>query len=128
MNICRSCLQQVSRVRRGCRFIDPHSAGTGACPARLRQFVELAGCPAGWIGCQGGNLTLSVTGAVITGVCPWVISVRWARGRAHVTRSRAVRRISLVGLLGLVSVLISGCSSADLPRYGWPEGVTPQAE
>jgi len=31
-------------------------------------------------------------------------------------------------LLGLVSVLISGCSSADLPRYGWPEGVTPQAE
>jgi cytochrome c oxidase subunit 2 len=45
-----------------------------------------------------------------------------------VTRSRAVRRISLVGLLGLVSVLISGCSVADLPRYGWPEGITPQAE
>jgi len=31
-------------------------------------------------------------------------------------------------LLGLVSVLVSGCSWADLPRYGWPEGITPQAE
>jgi cytochrome c oxidase subunit 2 len=44
-----------------------------------------------------------------------------------VTRSRAVRRMSLAGLLGLVSVLVSGCSVADLPRYGWPEGITPQA-
>jgi cytochrome c oxidase subunit 2 len=31
-------------------------------------------------------------------------------------------------LLGLVSVLVSGCSVADLPRYGWPEGITPQAK
>jgi len=45
-----------------------------------------------------------------------------------VTRSRAVRRVSLAGLLGLVSVLVSGCSIADLPRYGWPEGITPQAK
>jgi len=30
-------------------------------------------------------------------------------------------------LLGLVSVLVSGCSIADLPRYGWPVGITPQA-
>ena len=44
------------------------------------------------------------------------------------TRSRAVRRVTLVGLLGLVSVLVSGCSTADLPRYGWPEGITPQAK
>ena len=44
------------------------------------------------------------------------------------TRSRAVRRVSLAGLLGLVSVLVSGCSIADLPRYGWPEGITPQAK
>ena len=43
------------------------------------------------------------------------------------TRSRAVRRASLAGLLGLASVLISGCSVADLPRYGWPVGITPQA-
>jgi len=30
-------------------------------------------------------------------------------------------------LLGLVSVLVSGCSVADLPHYGWPDGITPQA-
>jgi cytochrome c oxidase subunit II len=44
-----------------------------------------------------------------------------------VTRSSAARRILFVGLLGLVSVLVSGCSVADLPRYGWPVGITPQA-
>ena len=44
------------------------------------------------------------------------------------TRSRAVRRVSLAALLVLVSVLVSGCSVADLPSYGWPEGITPQAE
>ena len=44
------------------------------------------------------------------------------------TRSRAVRRISLAALLVLVSVLVSGCSVADLPSYGWPNGITPQAE
>jgi cytochrome c oxidase subunit 2 len=45
-----------------------------------------------------------------------------------VTRSRAVRRVSLAALLVLVSVLVSGCSVADLPSYGWPDGITPQAE
>ena len=44
------------------------------------------------------------------------------------TRSRAVRRVSLAALLVLVSVLVSGCSVADLPSYGWPDGITPQAE
>ena len=44
------------------------------------------------------------------------------------TRSRAVRRIFIAGLLGLFSVLVSGCSWSDLPRYGWPVGITPQAE
>ncbi len=44
------------------------------------------------------------------------------------TRSRAVRRISLAALLVLVSVLVSGCSVADLPNYGWPDGITPQAQ
>ena len=44
------------------------------------------------------------------------------------TRSRAVRRILIAGLLGLFSVLVSGCSWSDLPRYGWPVGITPQAE
>jgi cytochrome c oxidase subunit 2 len=31
-------------------------------------------------------------------------------------------------LLVLVSVLVSGCSVADLPSYGWPDGITPQAD
>ncbi|HEY4994047.1 MAG TPA: cytochrome c oxidase subunit II [Nakamurella sp.] len=44
------------------------------------------------------------------------------------TRSRAKRRILLACWLGLVSVLVSGCSWDDLPRYGWPVGITPQAE
>ncbi len=43
------------------------------------------------------------------------------------TRSRARRRLTLAGLLGLALVLISGCSVADLPNYGWPDGITPQA-
>ncbi len=43
------------------------------------------------------------------------------------TRSRAVRRIFLAGMLGLVSVLVSGCSWTDLPTWGWPMGVTPEA-
>ena len=43
------------------------------------------------------------------------------------TRSRARRRIFLAGLLGVLSVLVSGCSFADLPTWGWPMGVTPQA-
>ena len=43
------------------------------------------------------------------------------------TRSRARRRIFLAGMLGVLSVLVSGCSFADLPTWGWPMGVTPQA-
>lgn len=43
------------------------------------------------------------------------------------TRSRARRRIFLAGLLGVVSVLVSGCSFADLPTWGWPMGITPEA-
>jgi cytochrome c oxidase subunit 2 len=45
-----------------------------------------------------------------------------------VTRSRAVRRILLAGMLAVGSLLLSGCSFADLPRFGWPEGITPQAQ
>lgn len=30
-------------------------------------------------------------------------------------------------MLGVLSVLVSGCSFADLPTWGWPMGVTPQA-
>ena len=31
-------------------------------------------------------------------------------------------------MLAVGSLLLSGCSFADLPRYGWPEGITPQAQ
>ncbi len=43
-------------------------------------------------------------------------------------RSRAVRRFALAGLLAASGLLLSGCSFADWPRFGWPEGITPQAE
>ncbi len=31
-------------------------------------------------------------------------------------------------MLAVGSLLLSGCSFADLPRFGWPEGITPQAQ
>jgi cytochrome c oxidase subunit 2 len=34
----------------------------------------------------------------------------------------------LAGTLATAGVLLSGCSLADLPRFGWPQGVTPQGE
>ncbi len=43
-------------------------------------------------------------------------------------RSRGARRLLLAGGLAVAGLLLSGCSMADLPRYGWPEGVTPQAQ
>ncbi|WP_229674591.1 aa3-type cytochrome oxidase subunit II [Nakamurella endophytica] len=42
--------------------------------------------------------------------------------------SRTVRRWSLAGTLVAAGVLASGCSATDLPRFGWPEGVTDQAK
>ncbi|HZM66075.1 MAG TPA: cytochrome c oxidase subunit II [Nakamurella sp.] len=44
------------------------------------------------------------------------------------TRSRAVRRLFIAGILAVASLLLSGCSFADLPRFGWPQGITPQAQ
>lgn len=43
-------------------------------------------------------------------------------------RSRGARRLLLAGTLAAAAFALSGCSFADLPRYGWPEGVTPQGE
>ncbi len=40
-----------------------------------------------------------------------------------VSRSR-LRRVALVAGLLLTSLLLSGCSLADLPRFGWPQGAT----
>ena len=45
-----------------------------------------------------------------------------------VGRSRAVRLLSVAGLAGLVAFASTGCSVHELFAFGWPEGVTPQAE
>ncbi len=43
-------------------------------------------------------------------------------------RSRSARRYLLAGAVVVVGLLVSGCSASTLPRFGWPAGVTPQAE
>ena len=46
-----------------------------------------------------------------------------------VVRSRRVARLlEVAGLVGLVAVLATGCSVSELVAFGWPEGVTEQAE
>ena len=39
-----------------------------------------------------------------------------------------LRRYAVLGGLAAGSVLLSGCSFADLPRFGWPESHTEQGE
>lgn len=43
-------------------------------------------------------------------------------------RSLTSRRAGLATLLGASTLLLSGCSADEVVRFGWPEGVTPQAE
>lgn len=43
-------------------------------------------------------------------------------------RPRAIRLLKIVGLVGLVGVVATGCSVHEVLAFGWPEGVTPQAE
>jgi cytochrome c oxidase subunit II len=43
-------------------------------------------------------------------------------------RTPAKRVAGLAGLAGLVSLTLSGCTAGDVLRFGWPEGVTPQAD
>ena len=43
-------------------------------------------------------------------------------------RTPANRVAGLAGLMALVSVVVSGCSTSEVLRFGWPEGVTPQAD
>ena len=50
----------------------------------------------------------------------------YTRGRSP--RRRTTRRAGLAALLALSTVLVSGCSSEEVLRFGWPEGITPQAE
>jgi cytochrome c oxidase subunit II len=45
-----------------------------------------------------------------------------------VARSRSTRRLTLAGSLALAGLALSGCSADDLPRFGWPSGVGPQAK
>jgi cytochrome c oxidase subunit 2 len=43
-------------------------------------------------------------------------------------RSRKRRLAKVIGLVGLVAFAATGCSTDEVLRFGWPEGVTPQAE
>jgi len=43
-------------------------------------------------------------------------------------RTPAVRLAGLASLAALVSLTVSGCTAGDVLRFGWPEGVTPQAD
>lgn len=45
-----------------------------------------------------------------------------------VVRSRAVRLLKVTGLAGMVAFMSTGCSVYQAFSFGWPEGVTPQAE
>lgn len=42
--------------------------------------------------------------------------------------TRVPRLVKVVGLIGLVGVAATGCTTDEVLRFGWPEGVTPQAE
>lgn len=43
-------------------------------------------------------------------------------------RTRVTRLAKLAGMTGLVSLAVTGCSVHDVLRFGWPTGITPQAE
>lgn len=43
-------------------------------------------------------------------------------------RTPAARLAKIGGLVGLVALTATGCSGEEILRFGWPEGVTPQAE
>lgn len=43
-------------------------------------------------------------------------------------RTPAVRLAGLASLAVLVTLTVSGCTAGDVLRFGWPEGVTPQAD
>ena len=43
-------------------------------------------------------------------------------------RTRVTRLAKVVGLTGLVGLTATGCSVDEVLRFGWPTGITPQAE
>ena len=42
--------------------------------------------------------------------------------------TRTARVAKLTGLVGLVALAASGCSTDEVLRFGWPQGITPQAD
>jgi cytochrome c oxidase subunit II len=45
-----------------------------------------------------------------------------------VVRFRVVRLLKVAGLIGMVAITSTGCSVHQVFAFGWPEGVTPQAQ
>jgi len=45
-----------------------------------------------------------------------------------VAQGRILRRFGLAASLGIAALVLTGCSSEEILRFGWPEGITPQAE
>lgn len=43
-------------------------------------------------------------------------------------RTRVTRLAKVAGLTGLVGLAATGCTVDDVLRFGWPQGITPQAE
>lgn len=43
-------------------------------------------------------------------------------------QGRILRRFGLAASLGIAALVLTGCSSEEVLRFGWPEGITPQAE
>ncbi|OBF87173.1 cytochrome C oxidase subunit II [Mycobacterium sp. 852002-51163_SCH5372311] len=50
-----------------------------------------------------------------------------SQGRFQRLSAGTVRRLALVGTLGVLAVVLSGCSWEDAMAMGWPKGVTPEA-
>ncbi|MFC7344113.1 cytochrome c oxidase subunit II [Saccharopolyspora griseoalba] len=42
--------------------------------------------------------------------------------------TRVPRLVKVAGLIGLVGVAATGCSTDEVLRFGWPKGITPQAD
>ena len=46
----------------------------------------------------------------------------------HVWTGRSAKAGKVAALLALVAVTVTGCSGAEILRFGWPEGITADAE
>ncbi|WP_440716927.1 aa3-type cytochrome oxidase subunit II [Jongsikchunia kroppenstedtii] len=43
-------------------------------------------------------------------------------------KSRRLKQLGAVAALGFAALLMSGCSAQEAMRFGWPEGITPEAK